>query len=78
MYRYATLVGPSAHLADAERSRKALAARAANGTYAHFDQAGWLTPVVNPLSYGSRGSKSPEAQAFVLLLATAYDEYQKK
>ncbi|KAJ2925863.1 hypothetical protein H1R20_g11230, partial [Candolleomyces eurysporus] len=39
--------------------------------YTHFTQEGWLTPVVNPHSYGEEGSRSAEGQAFVVMLAAA-------
>jgi len=41
----------------------------------HFDADGWLLPVVNPLSVGDSGSKSPEAQAFVLLMQAGYEDW---
>ena len=34
----------------------------------NFDENGWLTPVVNPNSFGQEGSKSPEGQAFVVMM----------
>ncbi|KAK0202286.1 Six-hairpin glycosidase-like protein [Desarmillaria ectypa] len=43
--------------------------------YEHFTSDGWLTPVVNPHSYGVEGSESAEAQAFVLLMQSAYEEW---
>ncbi|EJU06613.1 Six-hairpin glycosidase [Dacryopinax primogenitus] len=36
---------------------------------------GWLQPVVDPYDYPLRGTKSPEGQAFVLLLQAAYSEW---
>ncbi|KAF7363457.1 hypothetical protein MSAN_01001500 [Mycena sanguinolenta] len=41
----------------------------------HFTNDGWLTPVVNPHSFGVEGSDSPEGEAFVLELQAAYDEW---
>jgi len=41
----------------------------------HFDTDGWLSPVVNPLSSGESGSKSPEAQAFVLMMQAGYRDW---
>ena len=35
----------------------------------------WLTPVVNPHSFGELGSQSPEGQAFVVELVAAYDDW---
>ena len=42
---------------------------------AHFTSEGWLTPVVNPDSFGQEGQNSPEAQAFTLMLAAAYRDW---
>jgi len=41
----------------------------------HFDADGWLSPVVNPVSFGEVGSKSPEAQAFVLMMQAGYRDW---
>jgi hypothetical protein len=41
----------------------------------HFTSDGWLTPVVNPLSFGQEGQNSPEGQAFVLELQAAYRDW---
>ena len=65
------------YLPSAETSRAALfATQSGNSSaYVHFDDDGWLTPVVNPLSFGDEGSKSPEGQAFALMLHTAWREW---
>ncbi|KAL5512387.1 hypothetical protein ACEPAG_3379 [Sanghuangporus baumii] len=41
----------------------------------HFDSRGWLTPVVNPHSFGQQGARSPEAQAFVVLMYSAWRDW---
>jgi len=41
----------------------------------HFDSNGWLTPVVNPDSYGQQGAQSPEAQAFVVEMHAAWRDW---
>ncbi|KAG1856048.1 Six-hairpin glycosidase-like protein [Suillus subalutaceus] len=41
----------------------------------HFTPEGWLTPVVNPYSYGEQGSDSPEGQAFILELQAAWRDW---
>ncbi|KAI0314932.1 Six-hairpin glycosidase-like protein [Amylostereum chailletii] len=41
----------------------------------HFTSDGWLTPVVNPNSFGDEGSDSPEAQAFVLMMQSAWRDW---
>ena len=38
----------------------------------HFDGNGWLTPVVNPHSFGVEGRESPEGQAFVVMMYSAW------
>lgn len=84
VYRLSTLAGKHKHVPLAERTRIALTARSnlgggpSNGTFVsmvHFDADGWLQPVVNPLSVGESGSKSPEAQAFVLLMQAGYQTW---
>ncbi|KAH7922253.1 hypothetical protein BV22DRAFT_1094989 [Leucogyrophana mollusca] len=41
----------------------------------HFTSEGWLTPVVDPYSYGSEGQNSPEGQAFVLEMQAAWRDW---
>ena len=41
----------------------------------HFTSDGFLTPVVNPLSYSQEGSNSPEGEAFVLMLQSAHRDW---
>ncbi|PBK87155.1 Six-hairpin glycosidase [Armillaria gallica] len=43
--------------------------------FEHFTSDGWLTPVVNPHNYGVEGSGSAEAQAFVVLMEVAYEDW---
>lgn len=77
VYRLSLLWGEHSHLPLAERTRKALSATANNGTsdLAHFTSDGWLTPVVNPHSYGQEGSKSAEGQAFVVEMQAAWRDW---
>jgi hypothetical protein len=79
-----TLAGKHKHIPLAERTRIALTALSnlgdgpTNGTFTamvHFDADGWLTPVVDPVSFGESGSKSPEAQAFVLMMQASYQDW---
>lgn len=35
----------------------------------------WLTPVVNPDTFGDEGAESPEGQAFVVELAAAWRDW---
>ena len=41
----------------------------------HFDADGWLSPVADPSAFGQSGSKSPEAQAFVLMMQAGYRDW---
>ena len=41
----------------------------------HFDGNGWLTPVVNPHSFGVEGRESPEGQAFVVMMYSAWRDW---
>jgi hypothetical protein len=41
----------------------------------HFTSDGWLQPVVDPLNIGAEGSNSPEGQAFVLMLQSAWRDW---
>ncbi|KXN84655.1 Lactam utilization protein lamB [Leucoagaricus sp. SymC.cos] len=43
--------------------------------YAHLTTEGWLTPVVDPYSFGQQGSKSPESEAFILQLHSAWRDW---
>jgi hypothetical protein len=39
------------------------------------DSEGWLVDVVDPLRFNVPGERSPEAQAFILLLQAAWRDY---
>lgn len=41
----------------------------------HINSTGYLTGAVNPLDFGVQGTESPEGQAFVVLMQSAYKEY---
>jgi hypothetical protein len=80
VYRLAVIANKHSHLPAAERSRKTLANSTGTNTntlanHTHFTADGWLLPVVNPLSYGQEGSKSPEAQAFVIEMHAAWKDW---
>lgn len=83
-YRLSTLAGKNQNVHLAERTRIALTAQSnlgggpGNGTFVamvHFDADGWLLPVVDPTSSGQQGSKSPEAEAFVLMMQSGYRDW---
>jgi len=41
----------------------------------HFTSDGWLQPVVDPNNVGAKGSDSPEGEAFVLMLQSAWRDW---
>ncbi|KAH9040705.1 Six-hairpin glycosidase-like protein, partial [Lactarius pseudohatsudake] len=41
----------------------------------HFTDDGWLAPVVDPLNYVAEGARSPEGQAFTLMLQSAWRDW---
>jgi hypothetical protein len=73
----------------AERSRKTLISGSSNTTsalsdssssfngYTHITSDGWLTPVVNPDSYPMQGQDSPESEAFMLEMQSAWRDWVK-
>ncbi|KAG5733865.1 hypothetical protein E4T56_gene9199, partial [Termitomyces sp. T112] len=79
VYRLSLIWGTHTYLPYAERTRKALSApntnSSSNSTLEHFNVDGWLTPVVNPNSYGEQGSESPEGQAFVVEMQSAWRDW---
>ncbi|KAG6816062.1 hypothetical protein H0H87_008894 [Tephrocybe sp. NHM501043] len=87
VYRLSLLWGTHTYLPHAERTRKTLSSTTTttdnnnNNTSSdaapllHFDADGWLTPVVNPHSYGVQGAKSPEGQAFVVDMQSAWRDW---
>jgi hypothetical protein len=85
VYRYALIWGNRKHIPIAEKTRINLSSL--NNTSSqnnnsnpmqglkHFSSQGWLTPVVNPHSYGVQGAESPEAQAFVVQMHAAWRDW---
>ncbi|KAF4588080.1 hypothetical protein AB1N83_011516 [Pleurotus pulmonarius] len=73
VYRVSLYWGDHSHISFAQRCRETLYAD--NGNQSHINAEGWLQPVVNPHSFGVEGSRSPEAQAFVLDLEAAYRDW---
>ena len=41
----------------------------------YFTTDGWLEPVVNPRDFSVQGAQSPEGQAFVLMLQSAWQDW---
>jgi len=90
VFRGAVMLDQFTHVPAAERIRRTLFSPSGNmpssntsvsnassifDNYSHITPEGWLTPVVNPDSYGQQGSRSPEAQAFVLQLHSAWRDW---
>ena len=84
VYRMSLITNTHTHLPNAEKSRKALSSPSSNSTasnssslenMAHFTSDGWLTPVVNPDSFGDEGEHSPEGQAFVVEMHAAWRDW---
>lgn len=75
VYRLSLLADKHRHLPAAENSRNTLSSTNSSGGLAYFDSRGWLTPVVNPHNVGAEGSESPEAQAFVVMMQAAYNDW---
>lgn len=74
---FSNITPPIRHnLPWAEKSRDALGAPGPNGTLVYFDEEGWVGPVVNPHSFGEKGSKSAEAQAFVVMMQAAWRDWK--
>lgn len=69
VYRLSQIWDDQSYISHAERSRNALY----DGS--HITSDGWLTPVVNPHSFGSEGSNSAEGQAFVLMMDAAHKDW---
>ncbi|CAE6451774.1 unnamed protein product [Rhizoctonia solani] len=75
-YRLSLVAGVHTHLPSAERVHSALSIAGSNSNpNARITPDGWLTPVVNPHSFGEEGAESAEAQAFVLQLHAAWAEW---
>ncbi|KAI5123008.1 hypothetical protein M0805_007630 [Coniferiporia weirii] len=86
VYRTALLTSTYRHLPTAEAVRKSLWSPSAGignsfvdastlTNMTHFSVDGWLTPVVNPDSFGDQGSQSPEGQAFVIEMYAAWRDW---
>jgi len=87
VFRGAVMLNQFTHVPAAEKIRRTLFSPSTNSSsanssasaefqnYPHITPDGWLTPVVNPYSYGQQGGKSPEGQAFVLQLHSAWRDW---
>jgi hypothetical protein len=43
--------------------------------YNHITSDGWLTPVVDPKNYVNQGQKSPEGEAFMVEMQSAWRDW---
>jgi hypothetical protein len=69
----------------AEKSRTTLISSSTNSTlsdssssfdgYNHLTSDGWLTPVVDPDLYGQQGQNSPESEAFMVEMQSAWRDW---
>jgi hypothetical protein len=76
VFRLATLSSIYHFLPHAEAFRTSLiSGNSANNNSASITSDGWLQPVVNPQSFSSLGSDSPESESFVLLMEAAYRDW---
>jgi len=66
-FRWAVFTGDDTYTPSALTALQLLGER--------IDSDGWLTQVVDPYAFGQQGSHSPEGQAFVLLLDSAYNQW---
>jgi hypothetical protein len=73
-YRLSLISGIHTHLPSAERVHAALSVVGTSNS-SRLTPQGWLTPVVNPHSFGEQGSESAEAQAFVLQMHAAWEDW---
>lgn len=84
VYRLSLMSNIHKHIPTAEVSRNALysstssiSSNTSMSNLAHFDSNGWLMPVVDPYNVGVQGSKSPEGQAFVIMMQAAWSDWAK-
>ncbi|ELU42884.1 glycoside hydrolase family protein [Rhizoctonia solani AG-1 IA] len=75
-YRLSLVSGIHTHLPSAERVHAALSnVGPSTNPNARVTPDGWLTPVVNPHSFGEEGQESAEGQAFVLQMHAAWADW---
>ncbi|KAI9065704.1 hypothetical protein FKP32DRAFT_1567367 [Trametes sanguinea] len=67
--------GSANSTASSSASPSATATAPVGPALQHFTSDMWLTPVVNPNSFGNEGSKSPEGQAFVVEMNSAWRDW---
>ncbi|KAG8737056.1 hypothetical protein FRC10_008607 [Ceratobasidium sp. 414] len=67
-YHLSLVSGVHTHLPSAEHVRGIISTQ-------HLDSSGWLNPVVVPNSFHDPGQQSPEAEAFVLQMHAAWEDW---
>ena len=77
------------YISFAEKTRKTLISTSSSSQYNlsdssssfdgynHLTSDGWLTPVVNPDSYAEQGQNSPESEAFMVEMQSAWRDWMK-
>lgn len=79
VYRLSLLTGKiNLYIPQAERTRLALFSSISTADFSHtphFTSDGWLTPVVDPDDISEEGAESPEGEAFVLMLYSAWRDW---
>lgn len=75
VYRLALMWRVYKHIPMAELCRMALSSSNSSTTLKHFTADGFLTPVVDPHSYGMEGNQSAEGQAFVVEMQSAWRDW---
>jgi hypothetical protein len=79
VYRLSLLTGKNnLYIPQAERTRLALFSSISTEDFSHtphFTSDGWLTPVVDPDDISEEGAESPEGEAFVLMLYSAWRDW---
>lgn len=74
VFRLSTLSGKHQYVPNALTYLSSLTAGNIS-TGPSIDSNGWLTPVVDPLTFDKQGKQSPESQSFVLLLDAAHKDW---
>ena len=73
-----TISTPLTSSSTSTKSAPSSAATTTSNAFAntpHFTVDGWLAPVVDPLNVGVEGAQSPEGQAFILMLQSAWRDW---
>jgi len=85
VYRAAVMLNQLEFIPLAEKTRQTLISTSSNQTlsdssssfdgYNYLTSDGWLTPVVDPYDYPTQGQNSPEGEAFVVEMQSAWRDW---